>query len=166
MANAAALAGGAPSQQQVPQQSSGGQPPVQSVPGQASGGDRGKIIQALEMDIKNSVDQNGYVDMNKLVQQWPQVAQQLGLNIPFQTVMQMVQQDPSMIADIINQMGLAGIIVNGKQISAEQLLSQSQSGGSAATAAGPAVNQTQGAPPPPAATQASQGSPGNMAGGQ
>lgn len=162
MANAAALAGGAPPQQ--PQQPDPNA--VQVSPGQASGGDRGKIIQALEMDIKNSVDQNGYVDMNKLVQQWPQVAQQLGLNIPFQTVMQMVQQDPEMIADIINQMGLAGIIVNGKQISADQLLAQSQSGGSAATAAGPAVNQTQGAPPPPAATQAPQGSGGNMAGGQ
>lgn len=151
--DAAALAGGDPNA-------------VQSVPGQASGGDRDKIIQALEMDIKNSVDQNGYVDMNKLIQQWPQVAQQVGLNIPFQTVMQMVQQDPEMIANIINQMGLSGIIVNGKVISADQLLAQSQSGGSAATAAGPAVNQTQGAPPPPQATQATQGSPGNMAGGQ
>ena len=163
--DAAMMAGGAPPQTQTQPQQGVGQPPVQSVPGQATGGDRGKIIQALEMDIKNSVNQQGYVDMNKLVQQWPQVAQQVGINVPFQTVMQMVQQDPSLIEDIINQMGLSGIIVNGKMISAEQLLAQSQSGGSAATAAGPAVNQTQGAPPPPVATQAPQGSPGNMAGG-
>lgn len=162
MPSAANLAGApAPQQQQQP----GGQPPVQAVPGQASGGDQGKIIQALELDIKNSVDQNGYVDMNKLVQQWPQVAQQVGINIPFQTVLQMVQQNPDLVADIINQMGLAGIIVNGKAISAEQLLAQSQSGGSAATASGPAVSGQQGAPPQPQVTQANQGSPGNMAGG-
>lgn len=138
MATAADLAGG-------------GVPPsnpnnVQVAPGDAQGGDRDKIIQALKMDIQNSVDQNGYVDMNKLIQQWPQVAQQVGINIPFATVFQMVQQDPSMIEDIINQMGLAGIIANGKVISAEELLNQAQSGGSAATASGPAVNAQQGAP--------------------
>lgn len=163
MANAAALAGGVSPQQQTPPPQGGNPNNVQVAPGDAQGGDKGKIIQALEMDIKNSVDQNGYVDMNKLVQQWPQVAQQLGLNIPFQTVMQMVQQDPSLIEDIINQMGLSGIIVNGKQISAEQLLAQGQSGGSAATAAGPAVNAQQGAPAP--VQTGNQGSPGNMATG-
>ncbi len=128
---AAAMAGGQPQ----------GMPPVQATPGQVSGGDPQKIKMALEAAIKQSVNQQGYVDMNKLVQVWPQISQSMGINIPFQTVLQMIQQDPTLVEQIINQMGLAGIIVNGKMISAEQLLAQSQSGG-ASTPAGPAVGGT------------------------
>lgn len=127
--NPAMMAGGAP--QQAPQ--GGGQPPIQATPGQVTGGDPGKIKQALQAAIQQCVDKNGYVDMNKLVAVWPQIAQQMGLNIPFQAVLQMIQQDPSLVEDIINQMGLAGITVNGKQISAEELLAQAQGGGSAAS---------------------------------
>ncbi len=144
MANAAMMAGGSISPQQNPQM--GGQPPVQATPGQVTGGDPIKIKEALKTAIQQCVDQRGFVDMNKLVQLWPQVSQQMGINIPFATVLQMIQQDPSLVEDIINQMGLAGIIVNGKMISAEELLNQAQSGASAATGS-PATGQ--GAPPIP-----------------
>lgn len=128
--DAATMAGGAPPQGQ-PQTGVGN---VQSTPGQTQASDPGKIKQALEAALQQVVDKNGYIDMNKLVTLWPQVAQQFGINIPFQTVLQMLQQDPSLIEDIISQMGLAGITVHGKNISAEELLNQSQSGASAATA--------------------------------
>lgn len=130
----AQMAGGAPPQagqsgsQMAPQ---GPQATVE--PGQAQAPDTQKVTQVLEMALKQVVDKNGYVDMNKLVILWPQVAQQAGLNMPFTTVLQMLQQDPSMIEGIIQQMGLAGIIVNGKAISAEEMLAQGQSGASAAT---------------------------------
>lgn len=144
MGNAAMMAGGSMPPQGNPQ--AGGQPPVQVTPGQVTGGDPEKIKEALKTAIQQCVDQRGFVDMNKLIQLWPQVSQQMGINIPFATVLQMIQEDPSLVEDIINQMGLAGIIVNGKMISAEELLNQGQSGASAATGS-PAVGQA--APPMP-----------------
>ena len=101
---------------------------IQAAPGNVQGGDQQLILQALEEALRNSVDQNGYVDVMKLAQIWPQVAQKLGLNIPFQSVLQMIQQNPEMIVELVQKLGLAGIIVNGRQISAEEL---SQSGSSA-----------------------------------
>lgn len=145
--NPAQMAGATPPQagQQgstMPPQQQG--QPVTVAPGQAQTPDPQKITQVLEGALKQVVDKNGYVDMNKLVILWPQVAQQAGLNIPFTTVLQMLQQDPSMIENIIQQMGLAGIIVNGKAISADELLAQGQSGASAATGS-PAANGPAGA---------------------
>ncbi len=125
---AAMMAGGG-----MPQQGQA----VQATPGQVQGGGDPQIIkEALKAAVQQSVNQQGYVDMNKLVQAWPSVAQQMGIDIPFTTVLQMVQQDPGLVEDIINQLGLAGIIVNGKMISAEELLQQSQAGKSGAAATG------------------------------
>lgn len=140
--NPAQMAGAAPPQ--AGQQGSTMPPqapaqPVTVAPGQSQTPNTQKITQVLEMALKQVVDSNGYVDMNKLVILWPQVAQQNGLNIPFTTVLQMIAQNPSMVEDIIQQMGLAGIIVNGKAISAEELQAQAQSGSSAATGS-PAAN--------------------------
>lgn len=140
--NPAMMAGAAP--QQAQQQTQPTPPPtgvgnVQATPGQDSMGDPNKMLQALEAAVKQVIDKNGYVDLNKLVMLWPQISQQMGLNIPFQTVMQMIEQNPDLLDSIISQMGLAGISINGKQISAEELMSQSQSGGSAATGS-PAMN--------------------------
>jgi hypothetical protein len=119
--NPAQMAGGVPPQAPPQAGQAGSQlPPSQAAggatisPGQAQAPNTQKITQVLEVALKQVVDKNGYVDMNKLVILWPQVSQQAGLNIPFQTVLQMLQQDPSMIEGIIQQMGLAGIIVNGK----------------------------------------------------
>lgn len=110
-----------------------GQTP-QVTPTSVTGGpDPMKVKEALKAAVQQCVNQQGFVDMDKLVQIWPQISQQMGINIPFQTVMQMIQQDPSLVEDIIAQMGLAGIIIKGKMISAEELLNQGQSGGSAAT---------------------------------
>lgn len=152
---AAMMAGGGQMPPQGQPQPQGGMPPIQATPGQVSGGDPQKIKAALEAAIKQSVNQQGYVDMNKLVQMWPSVSQQFGLNIPFQTVMQMIQQDPSLVEDIINQLGLAGIIVNGKMISAAELLQQAQGGGGGASAA-------QGTPPQDGSPMPGQPSPGNQ----
>jgi hypothetical protein len=104
------------------------------------------------MVIQQAVNPQGYVDMNKLIQMWPQVSQQLGINIPFQTVMQMIQQDPSLVEDIIQQMGLSGIIVNGKTISSDELMQQSQGGGQG------------GSPQPSQATSVASGAGGTGAG--
>lgn len=105
--------------QQAPQQA----PPQGTVaPGQTQpGGDIKKILQVLSMAIQQTVDGQGFVDMQKLIMLWPQIAQQMGVNVPFQSVMQMIQQNPNLISDIIVQHGLSGITMNGRRISAEQL---------------------------------------------
>jgi hypothetical protein len=108
MANGQEMAGAPPQQ-------------VQVATNNVQGGNQRLILQALEQAIQQSVDQQGYVDIQKLAQVWPQVAQQLGLNIPFQTVLQMIQQNPGMIEELVTRLGLAGIIINGRQISAEEL---------------------------------------------
>lgn len=128
-----------------PAQMAGAPQPTSTPQGPVGGVDPAQIKAALQAAIKQCVNPQGYVDMNKLIQVWPQISQQMGLNIPFQAVLQMVQQDPSLIEDIIAQMGLAGIIVDGKMISAEQLLSQSQGGGAMAGGA----PQPGGQPPMP-----------------
>ena len=104
---------------------------MQIAPNQAQVSNPQKIMQALKAALQQVVDNKGYVDLNKLVTIWPQVSQQFGINIPFQTVMQLIQQNPSLIEDLITQMGLAGITVNGQNISAEQLMQQAQAGNTA-----------------------------------
>lgn len=109
MANGAELAGGA-----APQQ-------VQAAPGNVQGGDQQLILQAVEQAIQQSVDAQGFVDVKKMAQIWPQVAQQLGLNVPFETVLQMIQQNPEILQELIQRLGLAGIVIDGRQIGAEEL---------------------------------------------
>jgi len=113
----------------TPEQMAGAaQPPSAGTtiaPGQAQvGGDINKVIEALGMAIQQAVDQQGYVDMNKLVMLWPQIAQQTGMNIPFQTVMQLIEQNPQILEDLVVRHGLAGMIVNGQRITAEQMAGQ------------------------------------------
>ena len=121
--NPAQMAGGAP-QMPSPAQT------TQVAPGQAQvGGNMEKVIQAIGMAIQQAVDQQGYVDMNKLIQLWPQIAQQLGINIPFQTVMQLIQQNPTILEDLVNRYGLSGMVVNGQRITAEQMAGQMTAGG-------------------------------------
>ena len=73
------------------------------------------------MAIKQTVDEQGRVDVQQLIAIWPQIAQQAGINIPFQTVMQMIQQNPNLLSDLVVRYGLAGISANGRTITAEQL---------------------------------------------
>lgn len=112
--NPAMMAGGGQPQQPSPQ--------TQIAPGNATTANPQKVQEVLKAVIQQTVDEQGYVDMNRLVQMWPQIAQQMGVNIPFQTVLQLIQQNPTMLEDIIVQMGLAGININGKRLSAEQIL--------------------------------------------
>ena len=101
-------------------------PQVTATPDQAQvGGDINKVIEALEMGIQQAVDQSGYVDMQQLIAIWPQIAQQAGVNIPFETVVQLVQQNPELISNLIVRHGLAGIKLNGRVISGEQLAGMS-----------------------------------------
>ena len=106
----------------MPPQQQGQQPQTQIAPGQTQTDNPQKIIDALKAAVEQAVNSQGYVDLNKLVLLWPQISQQFGINIPFQTVMQIIQQNPNLIEDMINRMGLAGIIHNGRMISADQLL--------------------------------------------
>lgn len=114
----------------TPQQMAGGGMPspaqtTQVAPGQAQvGGNMEKVIQAIGMAVQQSVDQQGFVDLNKLVAMWPQIAQQLGINIPFQTVMQLIQQNPSILEDLVVRYGLSGMVINGQRITAEQMAGQ------------------------------------------
>ena len=121
--------------------SGGGQPnpQIQISPGQVTSGDPQKIIEVIKAVVRQSVDQNGFVDIDKVIQLWPQISQQMGINIPFQSVMQMIQQDPDILDNIITQMGLAGLTQNGRRYSLEQLLGQ---------ASGASGIPSQGQPPP------------------
>lgn len=103
-------------------QQGGTNPQTQITPGQTTSSNPQAMIDALEAVVKQTVDARGYVDMNKLILLWPQISQQMGINVPFQTVMQMLEQNPELIADMITRLGLAGIISNGKTLSAQQLI--------------------------------------------
>jgi len=127
------LAGAGAPQQAPPQQ-------VQVATDSAQGGDQQLIMQVLEQAITQSVNQEGFVDVKQLAQIWPQVAQQAGLNIPFQTVLQMIQQDPGIIEEMIQRLGLAGITIEGRNISGEELAQQ----GTGATGAPQPQTQGQG----------------------
>ena len=105
------------------------EPQTQITPGQTSTANPQAILQALEAVVQQAIDGQGYVDMNKLILLWPQIAQQMGINVPFQTVMQLIQQNPDLIADMISKFGLAGIISNGQKLSAQQLLTMGTGAG-------------------------------------
>ena len=100
-----------------------GAPPqqVQVATDNVQGGDQQLILQALEQALSQSMDEQGYVDVRKLAQVWTQVAQQLGLNIPFETVLQMIKQNPEMIQELLQKLGITGITIDGRQIGAEEL---------------------------------------------
>ena len=111
----------------------GGPQPVIAPGEQPQGVDTQAIIQALEMGLQQSVNEQGYVDIQKLATLWPQIAQQVGLDVPFQTVMQLLSQNPEIISSIVEQLGIAGIMLpNGELLTAEQLAGV----GSGATGAG------------------------------
>ena len=118
MPTSAELAGG-----QMPQQA-----PEQAPAASPQGVDLQSLLPALKEALQASMDQGGYVDLNKLFQIWPQIAQKYGIQVPFDAILQMISQQPEMIHPIIQELGIVGIIQDGKQISAEQL-SQQGSGG-------------------------------------
>lgn len=119
--NPAQMAGGG-GMPQAPQQPPQTGQQTQTTPDQTQMGDPRKVLEALKAVIEQCVNQQGYVDLNKVVMLWPQVSQQMGVNIPLETVKQMLTQNPHLIEDIINQLGLAGVIKDGRVMSPEQIL--------------------------------------------
>src|SRR3990167_10391601 len=116
MANMAGnMATGAP----MPQQPQG---MMTATPGNTNVGDPKIIIQMLKDAIAQSVDEKGYVDINQLAAIWPQITQKTGVQIPLQAVLAMLKENPDLIDEIIVNMGLAGMKVNGQIIGPEQLM--------------------------------------------
>lgn len=116
-----AQGGGMPQMPQAMPQG-GTQPQAQVAPGQAQTSDPRAVIEALKAALPQVTDPQGYVNLKNLILLWPQIAQKFGINIPFETVLQMIKQNPEMLDDIITQLGLAGIDLNGRKIPASQLV--------------------------------------------
>ena len=117
------------------QMAAGGGTPPQDVPRIAPGAppqggpDPQAVMQALAAAIQQSVDESGFVDLQKLIQIWPQVAQQVGINIPFEAVLAMLDANPGILASLIEEFGLAGMIINGQKVTGEMLEQALSSGG-------------------------------------
>ena len=109
MAAGGQMAGGAPM---------GNQPPTQATvtPNNTATTQITEVLDALKKIIQQTVTPQGYVDMQRLISLWPQFSR-----IPFQVVMQMLQQNPEMLNELVSQYGLNGIIINGRTISADEL---------------------------------------------
>ena len=118
---AANMAGGG----MPPHQGGGGQPPMTAVSGgNTTSTQVSEVINSLKQLLPQVVDEKGYVNMDKLVMMWPQFS-----SVPFQVVMQLIQQSPEMLNQLISQYGLNGISVQGRIISADELSSLGGRGG-------------------------------------
>ena len=112
-----------------PQQmaSGGGQPQgnvaqnTQVSPGQENIGNIDQVLEALKAGIQQAVDQNGFVDLNKLLEVWPQIAQQMGIDIPLQTILKYIESHPDILVGMVQELKLSGLIIDGKQIGVDQL---------------------------------------------
>lgn len=120
---ASAMAGGVPAQPQGAP-AAGGSPMTAAAPGNTSTTQVNQIIESLKQILPQVVDQNGYVNMDRLIMMWPQFSQ-----VPFQVVMQLIQQNPEILNQLISQYGLNGIIIQGRTIGADELASLGGQGG-------------------------------------
>lgn len=101
------------------------QPPMTAVaPGSTVTTQITEVIAALKKLLPQVVEQNGYVNMDRLITMWPSFSQ-----VPFQVVMQLIQQNPELLNELISQFGLNGIISQGKVISADELAALGGRGG-------------------------------------
>jgi hypothetical protein len=116
-AGAAAMAGGQPPQQPAGQMTVAAQ-------GNTATTQINEVLNALKQILPQVVDERGYVNMDRLITMWPQVSR-----VPFQVVMQLIQQNPEILNNIITQYGLNGIVVQGRIIGAEELASLGGRGG-------------------------------------
>lgn len=121
MGGAAAMAGGAPPQAAP---GPGGQPVTAAAGGSTVTTQITEIMEALKKILPQVVDQKGYVNMDRLITMWPQFSQ-----VPFQVVMQLIQQSPEILNEIISQYGLNGISSQGRLISADELSALGARGG-------------------------------------
>lgn len=122
MGGAAAMAGGAPPQ--AAPGPGGPQPMTAAAPGSTVTTQISEVIDALKKILPQVVDQKGYVNMDRLITMWPQFS-----NVPFQAVMQLIQQSPELLNEIISQYGLNGIISQNRVISADELAALGGRGG-------------------------------------
>ena len=114
MPNSASLAGG-----QMPTGA------TEQAPAAPTGNaDLQSLLPSLKEALQAAVDQNGYLDLNKLYEVWPQIAQKYGIQVPFDTILKMIAQQPEIIHPIVQELGIIGIIKDGKQISGEELAGQ------------------------------------------
>ena len=116
---ASAMAGG------MPQMAQGGQPPMTA----AAGGNTTttqitEITDALKQILPQAIDERGYVNMDRLITMWPQFSR-----VPFQVVMQLIQQNPELLDNLITQYGLNGIVSQGRIYSSDELASLGGQGG-------------------------------------
>ena len=116
---AAAMAGG------MPQMAQGDQPPMTAVAGgNTTTTQITEIMDALKQVLPQTVDENGRVNMDRLITMWPQFSR-----VPFQVVMQLIQQNPELLDNLISQYGLNGIVSQGKIYSSDELASLGGQGG-------------------------------------
>lgn len=112
-----AAGGGMPQQMQGP---GGGGPPGGMTttvgPGGAATTQINEILNALKKIIPQVINQQGFVDLDKLTQLWPQFSK-----VPLQVVFQLISQNPDILTEIITQYGLAGVILQGRVIPAQEL---------------------------------------------
>jgi len=83
-----------------------------------------EVMSTLKQLLPQVVDEKGYVNMDRLITMWPQFSK-----VPFQVVMQLIQQNPEILNQLITQYGLNGIMVQGRVIGAEELASLGSRGG-------------------------------------
>lgn len=111
--NAMAMAGGG----------GGGMPPMdqptpgdQPNPGQGGDTDVESLMATFKQVVEQCLDGDGFVDMNRLITMWPQFSQ-----VPFESVMQVLEQQPELFDQVLEQFGLSGITVNGKNMTLDEL---------------------------------------------
>lgn len=75
-----------------------------------------QILDAIKKIIPQVINQQGFVDLDKLTQLWPQFSK-----IPLEVVFQLIGQNPDILTEIIAQYGLAGVIFQGRVIPAQEL---------------------------------------------
>ncbi len=113
---AAAAAGGMPPQQGMPQQGMPQQGAMQEEEDNNGQVPIDEIVETLKQVIPQALDQNGYLDLSKLLMIWQQYSK-----IPFQAVMQVLESNPDLLENILVEGQFSGIIVNGKTISIEEM---------------------------------------------
>lgn len=103
----------------------GGQPPMTApAGGNTTTTQISEVMSTLKQLLPQVVDEKGYVNMDRLITMWPQFSK-----VPFQVVMQLIQQNPEILNQLITQYGLNGIMVQGRVIGAEELASLGSRGG-------------------------------------
>lgn len=110
----------------TPQELAGAAQPQIAPNAAPQGVDLQSLIPAIKEVLSQAVDENGYLDIEKVAMLWPQIAQQMGINIPFETLLKMIESNPEVLQSIVQELGIAGISYKGQQMSPEQLMGQSQ----------------------------------------